>query len=94
MNQVIILQNILNPPQLLLTLDTISGSLDIICGMKPNKRILKKIIKERLQYSYKKGCSSVLSSNYDKQKKMNLLYAIKFLNEVMNEKYLINIDVA
>ena len=67
-NQVIILQNILNPPQLPLTLDTISGSLDIICEVKPGRRILKKIIKERLQYSYKKGSSSTLSSNNDKQK--------------------------
>ena len=70
-----------------------------ICGnffkkfsLSLNKRELKEFLKKDLNFSFKRGSSTVLLKNINDDAKMKQIFSLEIINSIINKKLIINID--
>ena len=82
----------LTPPKYPLTIQDIQNNfkMDNMCTASRSKII--KCIKNHLNYSYKKESSTTISGASTKTKFQQVIFSCRILTEILNEKYIVNID--
>ena len=63
-------------------------------GNKNRKRDIKYFLKNKLNFSYKRGSSKPKAFSSNRNKLFQVIYSSKILRNINNDKYLINIDEA
>ena len=83
---------VIKPPQKALTIENIRNKVHNAMGVSLKKREIKKFLKEKMRYSYRKGWSTsqkVKSSSHWMQRS---IYYLRIFEEIYIDKLIINID--
>ena len=87
-----VIKNYISPPQHPISLEKIRQHVNNKIGISINKREIKQILKESLNYSYKKGSSGSIILKSSNHKAQKWVFSSRILLSIFNEKLIINID--
>ena len=80
------------PPQYPLTLDKIRLQINDRAGISVNMRKVKDLLKNSLNYTYKKGSSGSKMLKSDNNKWQRSVFSSRILLSIYNNKLIVNID--
>ena len=82
----------IKPPTFPMNWSKIWGNFFKKFGLSLNKRELKEFLKKDLNFSFKRGSSTVRLKNINDDTRMKQIFSLEILNSIINKKLIINID--
>ena len=93
-NEIIDILNYVSPPKPPLTIEKIQKHIKLKHNIVRNKRTIKNLLKNILDYSYKRGSSISKTGTTKKIQIQQSVFSWRILSEILKDKYIINIDEA
>ena len=93
-NEIIDILNYVSPPKPPLTIEKIQKHIKLKHNIIRNKRTIKNLLKNILDYSYKRGSSISKTGTTKKIQIQQSVFSWRILSEILKDKYIINIDEA
>ena len=93
-NDIIKLVKIIHPPKEPLTLERITKEVNNQWNKSFKKRDVKLVLKEKLNYWFKKGSSTTIVGGSTKIKILQSIFSSRILLALYKERYFVNIDEA